>query len=129
MNSAPQPSARPLRVLVVDADARTRESLGGLLRIGRRCTVVGTAGDPEEALALSSQLEPDVVVVDPRLPDVDRGRALIARLREQRPRVRVLVMSWSDTLEPEALPDGADGYVRKTFRAHDLVEAVLAAGR
>jgi DNA-binding NarL/FixJ family response regulator len=129
MSDVPRPDANPLRVLVVDADPRTRESLSGVLGIGRRCTVVGSTGDPAEALALCRELDPDVVVVDPRLPDIDRGRALIARLREQCPGVRVLVMAWSDSLEPGALPDGADAYVRKTFRPRELIDGVLAARR
>jgi DNA-binding NarL/FixJ family response regulator len=122
----PQPGV-PLRVLVVDADDRTRESLAGLLGIGERCIVVGTAGHPLEALDLLAEFSPDVIVVDPRLPEVDGGRAFIARVRDQSPRTRVLVMAWSDTLEQDGLVNGADAFVRKTFRPRELVEAVVAA--
>jgi DNA-binding NarL/FixJ family response regulator len=117
----------PLRVLVVDADDRTRESLAGLLGIGERCIVVGTAGHPLEALDLLAEFAPDVIVVDPRLPEVDGGRAFIARVRELSPATRVLVMAWSDTLEQDGLVNGADAFVRKTFRPRELVEAVVAA--
>jgi len=117
------------RVLVVDADARTRESLSGLLGIGSRVAVVGSAGDPARALDLAAALEPDVVVVDPRLPDVAFGRAFIARLRELQPDCRVLVMSGSTGPSEGASALDADAYVRKTFRVHELVDAVLACGR
>jgi DNA-binding NarL/FixJ family response regulator len=120
--------ARLLRVLVVDADERTRESLAGLLGIGRRCIVVGTAGRPDSALELIAADAPDVIVLDPRLPEVDAGQAFIARARELSPGVRVLVMGWSDELEHHAIANGADAFVRKTFRPRELVDAVCAAG-
>ena len=86
-------SADPLRVLVVDADDRVRESLTGLLAIGGRLSVVGGAGLPGPALDLAIATHPDVVIVDPRLPDVDAGTAFIGRLRELVPDTRVLAMS------------------------------------
>ncbi len=125
----PAPEAAPLRVLVVDADERTRESLAGLLGIGRRCIVVGKAGHPLEAMQLLTEFVPDVVVIDPRLPELDGGRAFIARVRELSPKTRVLVMGWSDATEQDSLLNGADAFVRKTFRPRELVEAVIAASR
>jgi len=118
-----------MRVLVVDADERVRESLAGLIAIGRRCIVVGTAGHPEDALSQIATDPPDVIIVDPRLPEVDAGQAFIARARELSPSVRVLVMSWSESLEHGAIVRGADAFIRKTFRPRELVDAVLAAGR
>jgi DNA-binding NarL/FixJ family response regulator len=119
----------PLRVLVVDADDRVRESLTGLLAIGGRCMVVASAGQVGPALDLAIDHQPDVVVVDPRLPEVDGGMIFIARLRARLPNVRILAMGWSDTLEAGVLESGADGFVRKTFRPSELVAAVVAAGR
>jgi DNA-binding NarL/FixJ family response regulator len=127
--TAPLDPATPLRVLVVDADERIRESLARLLGIGRRCIVVGTAGRPEAALELIAADPPDVIVVDPRLPEIDAGQAFIARARELSPSVRVLVMGWSEALEHHAIADGADAFLRKTFRPRELVDAVCAAGR
>jgi DNA-binding NarL/FixJ family response regulator len=127
--TAPLDPARPLRVLVVDADERVRESLAGLLAIGRRCIVVGSASHPESALELIAAEPPDVIILDPRLPEVDAGRAFIARVRELAPSVRVLVMSWSDSLGHDSIVTGADAFVRKTFRPRELIDAVLAAGR
>ncbi len=115
----------PLRVLLVDPDDRVRESLAGLLRIGRKCLVIGSAGTADGAVLLAAESAPDVVVVDPRLPDVD-GAALIARLRSVAPLARVLVLNWSDTAD---LTSGADAYARKTFRPHELIDAVLATTR
>ena len=119
----------PLRVLVVDADDRVRESLTGLLAIGGRCMVVASAGQVGPALDLAIDHQPHVVIVDPRLPEVDGGMIFIGRLRAQLPGVRILAMGWSDSLEADVLESGADGFVRKTFRPSELVAAVLAAGR
>jgi DNA-binding NarL/FixJ family response regulator len=120
----PAAAPAPLHVLLVDADDRVRESLAGLLCIGERCLVVGTAGTAAEALRLAADSNPDVIVVDPRLPGIDAGAALIARLREVSPATRILVLSWSETTE---LGDcGADAYTRKTFRPHELIDAVVS---
>ena len=116
-------------MLIVDADDRVRESLAGLLAIGDRVVVVGAAGAANLALELVTSESPDVVVVDPRLPDVDGGIAFIGRLRSIAPDVRILAMSWSDTLEHAAMTGGADGFVRKTFRPTELVAAIVVAGR
>ena len=118
----------PFRVLVVDADERVRESLAGLLSIGGHVVVVGTAGDPGSALELTTANHPDLVMLDPRLPDVDRGIGLIHRLRTDAPGVRILVMSWSDSIDNGLAACGADGFVRKTFRPSELFAAIQAAG-
>jgi DNA-binding NarL/FixJ family response regulator len=117
-----------LRVLVVDADDRVRESLTGLLAIGGRLQVVGGAGQPGTALDLALATHPDVVIVDPRLPDVDAGTAFIGRLREACPDARILAMSWSAQLENDGIECGADGFVRKTFRPAELIAAIMANG-
>jgi DNA-binding NarL/FixJ family response regulator len=117
----------PLRVVVVDADDRVRESLSRLLCIGDRLRVVGMAGEPEPALELVHTTHPDVVVVDPRLPEVDGGLRFLRSLRRSAPGVRVLVMSGTDPSEMTAVTPLADGVVRKTFRATDLLTAILGA--
>ena len=113
----------PLRVLLVDPDERVRESLAGLLCIGHRCAVIGTAGTADAAILLAGQSAPDVIVLDPRLPGRD-GSELIGQLRLASPTSRVLVLNWSDASDQVT---GADAYVRKTFRPHELIDAVVAA--
>jgi DNA-binding NarL/FixJ family response regulator len=117
----------PLRVLVVDADDRIRESLARLLPIGGRCLVVATAGQPETALELAGSMGPDVVVVDSRLPEIGADRTFIERLRVVAPDVRIVVLNWSDSAESQVGLPGADVYIRKTFRAHELIDAVVSA--
>src|SRR5262245_39052283 len=85
-----------VRVVLVDADDRVRESWCGLLCIGDRIEVVGSAGATDVALDVIRDTKPDVVVVDPRLPDLDGGIAFIDRVRGAIADVRVVALCGSD---------------------------------
>ena len=119
----------PLRVVVIDADERVRESLAGLLCIGDQLCVVGSAGQTAPAIDIVAATQPDIVVLDPRLPEADAGLTLIGRIRSVAPGARILIMSGTDPNEQSDLVGSADGFVRKTFRPSELVAAVLAASR
>jgi DNA-binding NarL/FixJ family response regulator len=125
----PTPGAVPLKVLVVDADDRVCESLAGLLGIGERLVVVGGVGQPARALELVTATEPDVVMLDPRLPEIDDGLAFLKRLRAVAPDVRVVVMGTFDAQAQQPLTAVADAFVRKTSRPTELVAAIEAASR
>ena len=112
------------RLLVVDADDRTRESIVGILGIRHRYDVVGSAGHSTAALALMKEHRPDVVIIDPRLPELPDGIALIRRMRTINPSVRILAVGWTPSLEHDALEAGADVFVRKTFKPGDLSGAI-----
>ena len=103
-----------------------RDSLAGMLAIGDRVTVVGTAGDADEAIVQAARTHPDVVIVDPRLPEARDCDAFIDDLRSHVPGVRVLCMAPADLLDG-AGELHADAFVRKTFRPSELVTAILAA--
>ncbi|MFL5675928.1 MAG: response regulator transcription factor [Chloroflexota bacterium] len=126
MHSDPGRSA-PVRVVLVDPDDRVRESLCGLLCIGDRIVVVGSAGETETALKVIRETSPDVVVLDPRLPDVDGGRSFIAQVRATAARIGVVVLTGGGPDDQHDLAAVADGFVRKTFRPSDLVAAVVGA--
>ena len=116
---------QPLRVVVVDADDRVRESLTGLLCIGDRLEVVGSAGETDAALdARPARRSPDVVVVDPRLPEMDGGLAFIGRLRADRARASAS-SSWPDPIRLE-LADARDG--RRRLRPQDIPRQRPARG-
>lgn len=114
------------RVLIVDRDERVRDSLAGMLAIGDRVTVVGTAGDAAEAIIQAAVTHPDVVIVDPRLPEASDCDAFITDLRLHVPGIRVVCMAPTDVLDG-AGEVHADAFVRKTFRPSELVTAILAA--
>ncbi len=119
----------PCRVLVVDPDDRIRESLSRLLRIGGRCLVVGTTGDPGEAIALTSSINPDVVMIDYRLTVERADGGFVDELRAAAPGARIIVLNWSDSAGPTGAAPRADAYIRKTFRPHELIDAVVNAAR
>ena len=117
-----------LRVLLVDADHRVRECLRDLISVGGRVDVVDAVGHGTAALEAVEREHPDVVVIDPRLPELDAGLALVSRLRATFPGVRILVMGWSDALEQAAARTRADGMLDKTAGPDELVAQIMAAG-
>ena len=118
----------PLRVLVVDPDDRIRESITRLLCIGGRCAVVGSAGTTTSAEAIAEAFMPEVAVIDSRLPD-ECADGFVNRLRAIVPGIRVVILNWNDANEPVPTFVGADAYIRKTFRPHELIDAVVSAAR
>lgn len=116
----------PIRVVVVDADDLVRQTVAALLGIGGRIDVVGMAGQQGPALEIVATTRPDVVVIDPRLPDIDTGLAFVQRLHAASPATRVLTVCSAELLERLSGADGVDGCVRKTFRPDDLTAAILA---
>lgn len=118
---------RRVRVVLIDADDRVRESLCGLLCIGDRLEVVGSTGEVGPALDLVAETRPDVVLLDPRVPDADDCASFIERLRAAAPGVHVLVLTAAESTAQPDVAAVAHGFVRKTFRPSDLVTEVLAA--
>jgi DNA-binding NarL/FixJ family response regulator len=123
-------SGTPVRVLLVDDQALFREALAVLLEVRAEVEVVGEAADGAAALERSAALQPDVVVMDLRMPVLD-GIAATRRLRAEQPGVRVLALTTFDDDEDvfAALRAGAVGYLLKDVTSDRLVEALLAAAR
>lgn len=130
LDSAPGASEAPpprVRLLVVDADRRVRAGLAGLLGLADRVEVVGSASHAQAAIDACEACSPDVVVVDPRLPELPEGIAFIRGLRARRPDVRVIVVAWLPSLALLLADDagikvlGADG--------GDLAERIIDALR
>lgn len=115
--------AASLRVVVVDPDDRTRESLCGLLVIGERCLVVGSAGDADGALEVLRHRTPDLVAIDAHLEAPMGMAAFVDRVRSLAPGARVILL---DRFESGGPRDGADAVVRKTFRPRELLGALAA---
>lgn len=123
------PSVRPVsrpRVVIVDADRRVRNSLSELLRVSGQIDVVGGAGDVRAALELVERERPDMVLVDPRLPDLDAGSALVTGLSLAWPDVRVVLTEWTDAQGHGALPS-AQAHVSKDASPEAFVAAILDA--
>ena len=120
-----------LRVLIADDHTLFAEALEAILDGDGRVRVVGRAGNGEEAVRLAADLDPDVVLMDISMPVMD-GIEATAKLREQKPGTRVLILTGSDAAADidAARRAGAAGYVTKDRIAAELVQAILdAAGR
>ena len=116
---------RPIRVLVADDHMIVRTGIRHVLESEAGFEVVGEAATGAEALALTSQLKPDVVVLDISMPG-ESGLQLAARLRESTPELRVLILSMHDNAEYvlESVRAGAHGYLLKDTAATELRNAI-----
>jgi DNA-binding NarL/FixJ family response regulator len=120
------PTTSP-RVVIVDEDRRVQQSLAELLRLTGRVTVVGRASDVRGALELVESEDPDVLIVDPRLPDLEAGAALVSTLERSRPGLRIVLAGWSATPEQPELMTTACSYVSKNGSPEDFIAAVVDA--
>jgi DNA-binding NarL/FixJ family response regulator len=119
-----------IRVLLADDQRVVREGLGTLLSLLDGIELVGTAADGEEAIALAARHDPDVVLMDLRMPRCD-GIEAIRRLAERgdRPRAIALTTYADDASVLGALRAGARGYLTKDAGADEIRAAVEAVAR
>lgn len=114
-----------IRVLVVDDHALHRDGTRHILEDYDDLEVVGDADSGEAALALVNRLQPDVVLLDIRLPGMN-GIETARRIRDHHPGVRVLMVTAYDDEEyvRGAFEVGAVGYLSKSAPGRELVEAI-----
>jgi DNA-binding NarL/FixJ family response regulator len=114
-----------IKVLIADDQALVRSGFRMILESRDDLTVVGEAGDGEQAIRLAGQTRPDVVLMDVRMPGLD-GVAATARLTAAPDAPKVIILTTYDLEEPlyAALRAGASGFLLKDVRPADLVEAI-----
>jgi len=119
-----------VRVLVVDDHPVVRAGLVGLLDGEGEIAVVGQAEGGAQAVSLARDLEPDVVLMDLRMPGLD-GAAATAQILGERPTTRVVVLTTFETDADilRAVEAGATGYLLKDTPHAELLAAVRAAAR
>jgi DNA-binding NarL/FixJ family response regulator len=119
-----------IRVLVVDDQRIICEGIASLLGLHADIAVVGLAFNGQEALEQVAQLQPDVVLMDLRMP-VMNGIAATKAIQQQFPGCQVLVLTTfdDDTSILEALQAGAVGYLLKDIPAQELAQAIRAANQ
>jgi len=116
-----------IRVLLADDHTLVREGLKSLINAHEGLEVVGEAGDGIAAVSMTTELDPDVVVVGVSMPGLN-GAQVTAKLRELRPDRKILALT---VHEDRAylrllLESGASGYVLKRAAAAELVQAIRA---
>lgn len=124
-----QATATQVRVVIADDHTLLREGTSRILETQPDIVVVGEAGDGAGAVEAVLRLQPDVALLDVRMP-VLNGIDATQRIREQAPNVAVLVLSAyaDDEYVSAVIRAGASGYLLKTVRAHELIEAVRRVG-
>ena len=121
-----------IRVAIIDDQSMVREGFGALLNAQSDITVVGSASDGSEAVALVRQTQPNVILMDIRMPQLnglDATRAILAMPGNVHPRVIMLTTFDADEYVFSALQAGASGFLLKDATAEDLIAAVrIVAG-
>jgi len=121
-----------IRVLIVEDHNVVRQGLVALINLAEGIQVVGEAADGVEAIAQFRKLQPDVTLVDLRLPKLS-GVEIIQRVRSESPQARFVVLTTYDGDEDiyRALKSGAKAYLLKGMTSEELIKTIreVAAGR
>lgn len=124
------PAAGTIKVVVADDAATARLVLRRILETSEVFTVVGEAADGLEAVALCAELQPDLVLVDLAMPEMD-GLQAIPMIRQRAPGTRVVAVSGftAHRMAVPAVAAGASAFVEKTDSPDDLVARLVAVHR
>ncbi len=118
----------PIRVMIVDDHSMVRRGLASILRVRPDLLLVGEANNGQEALQICEQTQPDVILMDLVMPEMD-GAAATHALREKCPAIQVIALTSfkEKELVQGALEAGAIGYLLKNVSADELADAIRAA--
>jgi NarL family two-component system response regulator YdfI len=121
---------KPIRVLIVDDHLIVREGLRLILETEEGYDLVGEAADGNEALKYASELHPDVILMDLRMPGMD-GLTAIEHLKRDYPQIAVVILTTfnEDELMRKGLGLGARGYLLKDTDRNTLFNTIRAAAR
>lgn len=114
---------KEVRILLADDQERVRYGLRVLLRQQPRWKVIGEAENARDLLALAEVLEPDLVLLDWGLPDME-SQAVLASLRGIRPFLPVIVISGQSEAKKAAIEAGANAFSSKTNPPAQLIETI-----
>lgn len=124
------PEGEKFRVLIVDDIAETRENIRKLLQFDPSIEVVGAARNGREAIQLSEETRPDVVIMDVNMPDMD-GITATEQIRQRLPFVQVIILTvqGDPNYMRRALQVGARDFITKPPMPDDLISAIKRAGK
>ena len=119
-----------IKVLLVDDQSIIREGLASLLSTKSDIEIVGEAENGKVAIERSLALQPDVILMDVRMPVMD-GVAAIRLLAQQAPQIKVLVLTTFDDDEyvTKAMANGAKGYLLKDTPSEELAQAIRSVNQ
>ena len=116
-----------IRIGLVDDHSLVRDGIKSLLAIVDTVEVIGEAENGHEALYLVEQFQPDLLLVDIGLKDMN-GLELTRRLKQHSPFLKILILSMYDNFEyvSESIRSGASGYVLKNSPSREIIAAIEA---
>lgn len=116
-----------IKVLLVDDHAIMRDGISALINLQDDIEIVGEASEGKEAIEKARELEPDVVIMDISMPEMD-GLEATRRIKKKNPSVKVLVLTQHDNREYilSTIKSGSDGYLPKRALGSELVAAIRA---
>lgn len=119
-----------INIVLVEDHRIVRDGIKGLLELQDNFSVIGEAADGEQALVLLQQQQPDVMLLDIRMPKMD-GLALLNALGDNQPKTLILTTFDDHELVLDCLKAGAKGYMRKDVSLDALSDAIekVAAGQ
>ncbi len=122
------PPTKPIRVMLVDDHAMVRRGLAAFLKVFNDLQLAGEAESGSAAIKLCGEVQPDVVLMDMVMPDMD-GATATRIIRHQFPQVQVIVLTSfkEGELIKNALEAGAIGYLLKDVSVDELAQAIRAA--
>lgn len=122
--------SEPIRILVADDHLIVREGLRLILETDEGMTLVGEAGNGQEAVELAGQLRPDVILMDLRMPVMD-GLSAIEVLRREQPEIAIVILTNfnEDEMMVKGLSAGAKGFLLKDTDRETLLNSIRAAAR
>ena len=118
------------RILLADDHGLFREGLAGIISSQPDLLVVGEAGDGLEAIVKARELKPDLILMDIQMPGCD-GLEATQKIKRELPDTVIVMLTVRDEEEKlfEAIKNGAQGYLLKNIRAHELLEMLRGAMR
>ena len=125
-----QAAEQAVRVLIVDDQQLMRDGIASLLKLQDGLEIVGMAANGQEAVELATSQQPDVILMDVRMPVLD-GVAATEQIHRQIPACKILMLTTfnDEAYVLEALQVGASGYLLKDLPARDLAQAIQAVHR
>lgn len=117
-------------MLIVDDDALIRDGLKVLLELEEDITVVATASNGQEAYEQCMRLQPDLVLMDIRMPIMD-GVLGTQKIKAAAPNIKIVILTTfkDDEYIKEAVQSGAEGYILKNQSSDSIIESLRAVGK
>ena len=120
----------PIRILIVDDHAVVRKGLAMVLRLEPDLEVVGEAANGRNGLEAAKSLNPDIVLVDLVMPEMD-GQEMALALRKSDPQIKIMMLTGTEVDDRvfDLVAAGIEGYVLKQIEPGELVRAIRAVVR